>query len=58
MSIPMRSPAPGAPERRMCFALIVVRLQEALSYDQFDTAEQLQFPVTFGDFVKMDENRR
>lgn len=38
----------------LSFALIVARLEEALGYDPFDTAET--FPVTFGDFVKLYEN--
>jgi acyl carrier protein len=38
----------------LSFALIVARLEEALGYDPFDTAES--FPVTFGDFVKLYEN--
>ena len=37
----------------LSFALIVARLEEALGYDPFDTAES--FPVTFGDFVKLYE---
>jgi acyl carrier protein len=37
----------------LSFALIVARLEEALGYDPFDTAES--FPVTFGDFVTLYE---
>jgi acyl carrier protein len=40
----------------LSFALIVVRLEEALGFDPFDVAEDIQFPVTFGDFVKLYEN--
>ncbi|MDE2262340.1 MAG: acyl carrier protein [Gammaproteobacteria bacterium] len=39
----------------LSFALIVARLEDALGYDPFDTAES--FPVTFGDFVKLYEAR-
>jgi acyl carrier protein len=39
------------------FALLVVRLEEALGFDPFDTDEVVSFPVTFGDFVKLYENR-
>jgi acyl carrier protein len=39
------------------FALIVVRLEEALGFDPFDTEEEVNFPVTFGDFVKLYESR-
>ncbi len=40
----------------LSFALIVVRLEEALGFDPFDDAEVVQFPVTFGDFVRLYEN--
>lgn len=40
----------------LSFALIVVRLEEALGFDPFDMAEEVKFPVTFGDFVKLYEN--
>ena len=36
--------------------LIVVRLEEALGFDPFDVADDLKFPVTFGDFVRLYEN--
>ena len=39
----------------LSFALIVVRLEEALGFDPFDAADGLSFPVTFGDFVKLYE---
>ena len=40
----------------LSFALIVVRLEEALGFDPFDAAEEVRFPVTFGDFVTLYEN--
>ena len=40
----------------LSFALIVVRLEESLGYDPFDVADEMTFPVTFGDFVKLYEN--
>ena len=40
----------------LSFALIVVRLEEALGFDPFDAAEEMSFPVTFGDFVKLYES--
>jgi len=40
----------------LSFALIVVRLEETLGYDPFDVSDEIQFPVTFGDFVKLYEN--
>jgi len=39
------------------FALVVARLEEVLGFDPFDTDESMNFPVTFGDFVKLYENR-
>jgi hypothetical protein len=42
----------------LSFALIVMRLEEALGYDPFDVADDVKFPVTFGDFVKLYENPR
>jgi len=40
----------------LSFALIVMRLEEALGFDPFDAAEELRFPVTFSDFVTLYEN--
>jgi len=40
----------------LSFALIVVRLEDALGFDPFDVAEDVKFPVTFGEFVKLYEN--
>jgi hypothetical protein len=42
----------------LSFALIVVRLEEALGFDPFDAPDQVSFPVTFGDFVKLYESAR
>jgi hypothetical protein len=39
----------------LSFALIVTRLEDALGYDPFETAEK--FPVTFGDFVALYESK-
>src|SRR5450432_2291803 len=39
----------------LSFALIVVRLEETLGFDPFDAPEEMSFPVTFGDFVKLYE---
>ena len=36
----------------LCFAIIVVRLEDALSIDPFSVGEEIDFPVTFGDFVR------
>jgi acyl carrier protein len=40
----------------LSFAIIVARLEDALGVDPFNTAEALDFPVTFGDFVRLYEN--
>jgi acyl carrier protein len=40
----------------LSFALIVMRLEEALGFDPFDVADEVKFPVTFGDFVKLYDN--
>jgi hypothetical protein len=40
----------------LSFALIVARLEDALGYDPFEVADDLKFPVTFGEFVQLYEN--
>lgn len=40
----------------LSFALIVARLEDSLGFDPFDTDEEMKFPVTYGDFVKLYEN--
>ena len=40
----------------LCFAIIVARLEDELGIDPFSTAEDLQFPVTLGNFVEFYEN--
>jgi hypothetical protein len=40
----------------LSFALIVARLEDALGFDPFDVTEEMKFPVTYGDFVKLYEN--
>ena len=37
----------------LCFAIVVVRLEMALNVDPF--SEGIEFPVTFGDFVRAYE---
>lgn len=41
----------------LSFAIIVARLEEVLGRDPFDSDQSQQFPVTFGDFVKLYEHR-
>jgi acyl carrier protein len=40
----------------LSFAVIVMRLEQAVGFDPFDVADEMVFPVTFGDFVKLYEN--
>jgi acyl carrier protein len=37
----------------LSFAIIVTSLEDALSVDPFNSAEWVDFPVTFGDFVQL-----
>jgi len=39
----------------LCFAVVVVRLENVLGADPFSTDEDVRFPVTFGDFIKFYE---
>jgi acyl carrier protein len=40
----------------LCFAVIVARLEDELGFDPFLTSEEVEFPVTFRDFVSIYEN--
>jgi hypothetical protein len=40
----------------LSFALIVARLEDAVGFDPFDTDQDIKFPVTFGDFVRLYDN--
>ena len=39
----------------LAFAIVVARLEDSLGIDPFTASDDAQFPVTFGDFVKMYE---
>ena len=39
----------------LAFAIVVARLEDLLGVDPFSASEDAQFPVTFGDFVRMYE---
>lgn len=41
----------------LSFAIIVARLEDSLGFDPFNAEEPVEFPVTFGDFVKLYEKR-
>jgi hypothetical protein len=40
----------------LCFAIIVVRLEDILGLDPFSTMEDGRIPVTLGEFIKLYEN--
>jgi hypothetical protein len=40
----------------LCFAIIVTRLEDVLGFDPFSAEEDVQFPVTIGDFIRLYEN--
>ena len=42
----------------LCFAILVARLEQRLGFDPFSAAEDVYFPVTFGDFVRFYESAR
>ena len=39
----------------LSFAIIVARLEDALGADPFSSDQAIDFPVTFGDFVRLYE---
>lgn len=39
----------------LSFAIIVARLEDSLGFDPFDAEQAVEFPVTFGDFVRLYE---
>jgi len=39
----------------LSFAIIVTRLEDSLGIDPFNATEAVEFPVTFGDFVRLYE---
>lgn len=40
----------------LCFAVLVARLEDELGVDPFSSADDISFPVTLGDFVRVYEN--
>jgi hypothetical protein len=40
----------------LCFAIIVARLEDVLGFDPFSAAEEFNFPVTLGDFIRFYED--
>jgi len=37
----------------LSFALVVATLEDSLEIDPFNTAEKMDFPITFGDFITL-----
>lgn len=42
----------------LCFAIVVARLEDTLGFDPFSAEEEVDFPVTLGDFIGFYENAR
>jgi acyl carrier protein len=40
----------------LCFAILVARLEDRLGIDPFSASDEVEFPVTVGEFVKVYEN--
>jgi acyl carrier protein len=40
----------------LCFAILVARLEDCLGLDPFSTSDEISFPVTLGEFVRVYEN--
>jgi acyl carrier protein len=40
----------------LCFAIIVARLEDELGFDPFSADEEVEFPVTLGDFIGIYEH--
>jgi acyl carrier protein len=40
----------------LSFAILVARLEDSLGVDPFSATDAVEFPVTFGDFVRLYEN--
>lgn len=40
----------------LCFAIIVTRLEDELGSDPFTASDDVYFPVTLGDFIRLYEH--
>jgi acyl carrier protein len=40
----------------LCFAIIVARLEDRFGLDPFSADEEIDFPVTVGDFIRLYEH--
>jgi acyl carrier protein len=41
----------------LSFAIIVAKLEDEVGFDPFSSDEMVEFPITFGDFVRLYEKR-
>jgi acyl carrier protein len=41
----------------LSFAIIVAKLEDEVGFDPFSSDESVEFPITFGDFVRLYETR-
>jgi acyl carrier protein len=42
----------------LCFAILVARLEDKLGFDPFTSSEDVNFPITLGDFVALYRNAK
>ena len=42
----------------LCIAILVARLEEAFGSDPFTASDDVEFPVTLGEFIAIYENAR
>jgi len=40
----------------LCFAVIAARLEDELGFDPFSSVDNAEYPVTFGEFVRLYED--
>jgi acyl carrier protein len=40
----------------LCFAIIVARLEDRFDFDPFSGDDEIDFPVTVGDFIRLYEH--
>ena len=40
----------------LCFAILVARLEDKMGFDPFTVSDDVEFPVTLGDFVRAYEH--
>ncbi len=40
----------------LCFAILVARLEDKIGFDPFTVSDDVEFPVTLGDFVRAYEH--